>query len=61
MTNPSPACVSHPHLAQRTQSAAAEQKDHAAAPSTPPGLLPIGRALAAIIAGLPVPADLERQ
>ena len=45
---------------QREQSAAAKPSQAAASP-TPNGLLPIGPALAAIIAGLAVPHDLERQ
>ena len=60
MTNPLPSLASADRR-QREQSAAATPPSQAAASPTPPGLLPIGSALAAIIAGLPVPRDLERQ
>jgi len=57
MTNPSPACVSHPHLAQRTQSAAAEQKDHAAASSLPKQ---VGVFALQAIAHIPVPKVVKQ-
>lgn len=58
MTNPSPACVSHPHLAQRTQSAAAcPQKEDAAAPPIP---TVAGFALA-VFERVPVPKELRRE
>lgn len=60
MTKPLPSPARAPP-SQHAQSAAAPQKADAAALSTPLGLLPIGPALAAIIAGLPVPINLERQ
>jgi hypothetical protein len=49
---------------QRSQNAAdvSPKSPSAASPSSKPGeLRPIGLALTAIIAGLPVPRDLERQ
>ena len=47
---------------QRSQNAAdVSPTPSAASPSQPGELRPIGLALTAIIAGLPVPRDLERQ
>lgn len=60
MTNPLPSLASADRR-QREQNAAATPPSRAAASPTPNGLLPIGPALAAIIAGLPVPAEIERQ
>lgn len=61
MTN-SPSPLASADRRQREQNAAdVTPTPSAASPSQPGELRPIGLALTAIIAGLPVPRDLERQ
>jgi hypothetical protein len=60
-TNPLPSLASADRRQREQNAAAVTPTPAAASPSNRGELRPIGLALTAIIAGLPVPRDLERQ